>query len=68
MSGMLFIVTCSVGGRLKALYDDFVTPVPERLESLLRILEERQSKPPVDSSDPSKGDGSCSATAHRRRS
>jgi hypothetical protein len=45
---MLSIVTCSVGGRLKALYDDTPAPMPEHLGSLLRALEERQGKPAAD--------------------
>jgi hypothetical protein len=63
---MLLIVTCSVGGRLKALYDDSVAPMPERLESLLRALEERQRKPAADSDRREKSNGPCSAAAHRR--
>jgi hypothetical protein len=38
---MLSIVTCSVGVRLKALYDDSAGPTPERVELLLRVLEQR---------------------------
>jgi len=63
---MLSIVTRSVAGRLKALYDDFAAPVPERLESLLQVLEERQCKAGADSNHPEKCNGPCSVTAHRR--
>jgi hypothetical protein len=63
---MLSFVTCSVGGRLKALYDDHVAPMPERLQSLLHALEERQRKPAADSNHPEKYNGPCSATAHCR--
>jgi len=65
---MLSIVTCSVGVRLKALYDDSAQPTPECLESLLRALEQRQSNPAAKNNPPDSGDGPCSSPAHRRRS
>jgi len=64
---VLPIVTCSVGGRLKALYDDSTVPMPERLESLLRALEKRQRKSATDSNRPEKSNGPCSATSHCRQ-
>jgi hypothetical protein len=65
---MLSIVTCSVGGRLKALYDDTPAPMPEHLGSLLRALEERQRKPAADYNRPEKSNRPCSATTHCRQS
>jgi hypothetical protein len=41
---MVAIVTSSVGGRLRALYDDSPAPMPERFESLLRELEKGQRR------------------------
>ena len=64
---MLSIVTCSVGGRLKALYDDTAAPTPERLHSLLRTLEERQKNTACENSRGENSNGPCSATAHRKQ-
>jgi hypothetical protein len=62
----VFIVTCSVGGRLKALYDDTPSPTPERLQLLLRTLEERQGNAACEKKRAENGNGPCSATAHRK--
>ena len=51
---------------LKALYDDTAAPTPERLQSLLRALEERQDSAACEKRRAEKSNGPCTATAHRR--
>jgi hypothetical protein len=65
---MVSIVTSSVGGRLRALYDDSPAPMPKRLESLLRELEKGQRRPSAGTKCAAvKGSGPRNATARLRQ-